>query len=485
MLGNEVNNDHLTATDYIGSGLAFYGQPTIGNCASFTYGYEAPSQDRTVGLFFNASASWRDMLFFNVTGRNDWSSTLPINKNSFFYPGVTLSGIFTRFIENKSVLSFGKVRIAYGKTGNDADPYYTTTNYAQAYTNGYYGNYIIKFPFNSANAFMASNTSGSNTLRPEMTSEFEVGTNLKFFNGRIDFDATYYNRVTDDQIFTLPIDPSTGFSYQVTNFGKVRNRGVELGLNGVAFTNRDVTVSLFANLTWNQNRVIKLADGSVEGTYSIIEEGRPYRQFYMPEYAGVNPENGMALYYLNAEGDETTEDYTEAAKRYVGSAEPKVYGAFGVNAKAYGFDFSMQFNYRLGNKVIDTGHSFTGWGMSQRTPLQIVADNSWTPENPNAKYPQYIQGDPYSTMGTSTRWLMNGSYLRLSNITFGYTLPAKVTRKAFMQKVRFYTTFDNVHTWTASDFVGYNPETYSAMNRHGSIPQHSHLPVVFRLHSNS
>ena len=95
-------------------------------------------------------------------------------------------------------------------------------------------------------------------------------------------------------------------------------------------------------------------------------------------------------------------------------------------------------------------------------PLQTVVDNSWTPENPNAKYPQYIYGDPNNTLGHSSRWLMNGSYLRLSNITFGYTLPAKLTHKALMQKVRFYTTFDNIHTWTASDFIGNNPETYAS-----------------------
>ena len=154
------------------------------------------------------------------------------------------------------VLTFGKIRLAYGKTGNDASPYYTATNYTQAYTNGYYGSYIIKFPFNAVNAFMASSTAGSNTLRPEMTSEFEVGANLKFFNGRIDLDASYYNRVTDDQIFTLPVDPSTGYSYQVVNFGKVRNRGVELVLNTIPVQTPNFTWELGFNFSKNYNKVI-------------------------------------------------------------------------------------------------------------------------------------------------------------------------------------------------------------------------------------
>jgi len=212
----------------------------------------------------------------------------------------------------------------------------------------------------------------------------------------------------------------------------------------------------------------------VEYTYQILEEGRPFTQFYTQEYAGVDRETGKALYYRYAKGtkDENgndlsnvlTDDYNAAEKRYVGSAAPKVFGAFGLNARGYGFDLSMQFNYRLGSKVIDTGHDFTGWNMSTyRTPLKEMIKNSWTPENPDAKYPQYIISDPnqISTDNYSSRWIMSGNYLRLSNITFGYTIPASITRKALISKCRIYTSFDNVHTWTASDFIGYNPETYA------------------------
>lgn len=265
----------------------------------------------------------------------------------------------------------------------------------------------------------------------EVSKKFDVGFDLGVFN-RANLTFDFYSDTTDDALYQVPLSMTTGMNSFYKNIGRIRNIGIELGINGVVYTNENVTVSAFANMTWNKNKVLKLADGSIEGTYSIIEEGRPYRQFYMPEYAGVNPENGRAMYYLEAEGDELTEDYTQAAKRYVGSAEPKVFGAFGINAKAYGFDFSMQFNYRTGNKVFDTGAAFTGWGMSTRTPLQTVVDNSWTTENKNAKYPQYIYGDPYGdvSQNRSTRWLMDGDFLRLSNITFGYTLPSKLTKKA-------------------------------------------------------
>ncbi len=233
------------------------------------------------------------MIYLNLTARNDWSSTLPIDNNSFFYPGATLSWIFTRLIPENEVLTFGKARLAYCKTGNDADPYQTGLTYIQGTANGYYGSDISKFPMNGVNAFIASNTKGSNTLRPEMTSEFEVGMNLQFFNGRFGIDAAYYNRKTKDQIFTLPTDPSTGFSYMVTNFGEVSNKGIELVINTTPVQIKDFRWDLSFNFSKNNNKVLSLPE-SLEGgkvsiynfsagndaIYMYAEEGKPMGQFY-------------------------------------------------------------------------------------------------------------------------------------------------------------------------------------------------------------
>ncbi len=247
------------------------------------------------------------------------------------------------------------------------------------------------------------------------------------------------------------------------NIGKMRNRGVEVGINAGIISNRDINWTAYANMTFNQNRVLELAtDEPLEGTWSIVEPGYPVTQFYMKEWAGVDPANGKPLWYLNEEGDETTSDYNAAAKRYVGAAEPKLLGGFGTNFRWKGFDASLAFNYRLGGKVFDTGAKFTGWGMAGRTPLVTVVENSWTPENPAAKYPQFLYGDPDKSTERSTRFLMSGNYLKLSNIQIGYTLPSLLTSKAYMEKVRIYLSADNLYTWTAKDFVGYNPETFAS-----------------------
>ncbi len=410
------------------------------------------SESRLASYFMDAHYSYDNRYYLSASYRRDGSSVFGADNRwgNFWSVGGKWRISEEAFLKGNTAITNAALRISYGTVGNQSLP----SLYAAR------GYYAAGYNYAGVPGMVPAQMSNPD-LTWETSKKFDVGFDFTIFN-RATFTFDFYNDETHDALYSVPLSYTTGLSSSYKNIGKMRNSGIEFGANSAVYSNNDVIVNVFANITWNKNKVIKLANGDIVGTYTIVQEGRPYRQFYMPEYYGVNPENGEALYYKNEEGDELTNNILEAKKRYVGSAEPKVFGAFGVNANAYGFDLSMQFNYRLGNKVMDTGHSYTGWGMSLFTPLETVVDNSWTPENPNAKYPQYIYNDPNKTLSSSTRWLMNGSYLRLSNITFGYTLPAKLTRKAFMQKVRFYTTFDNVHTWTASDFVGYNPETYSS-----------------------
>ena len=116
----------------------------------------------------------------------------------------------------------------------------------------------------------------------------------------------------------------------------------------------------------------------------------------------------------------------------------------------------------MGGKVYDSAATFTGFGMSFRTPLKDVALNSWSEDNKDAKYPQYIYGDPDNATSTSSRFLYNGNFLRISNIALGYTVPSEWTKKAFIQKLRIYVSADNLYTFTSGDFIGYNPETYAS-----------------------
>ncbi len=183
---------------------------------------------------------------------------------------------------------------------------------SQASIRGYYDLGISKFPMNGKNSFLLGNTKGSNSLKPEMTTEIEVGLNLQFFMGRIGLDASFYNRTTDDQIFTLPVDPATGYYYQVTNFGSVRNRGVELLLTTVPVQTKNFKWELGFNFSKNWNKVLEMP-ASLEGggvsiydyssgndaVYMYAEEGKPMGEFYtyLPQYT----EDGKVIVDANGQ----------------------------------------------------------------------------------------------------------------------------------------------------------------------------------------
>lgn len=351
------------------------------------------------------------------------------------------------FMKDNSVINNLTLRASYGTVGNQDIDWYAARGF---YSAGY--NY-------DQTPGMTPTSIANPDLTWEVSKKFDIGFDLSLMH-RLHFTFDYYNAETSDALFQVPLSMTTGLSEIYQNIGSIRNRGIEFSVNASLMQRKDFSWNLFANLTWNKNEVVKLStDDPLESTYQIIEEGRPYTQFYMKEYAGVDRETGKPLWYLNETGDETTSDYNAASKRYVGDADPKVLGGFGTSLTWKDLDFNVNFNYRLGGKVFNYAAQYTGFGMVYRTPLEDVALNSWTPENPDAKYPQYIYNDPNNASQRSSRFLYSGNFLRISNITLGYTLPQKWTSKALIQKFRAYISVDNLYTFTASDFVGYNPET--------------------------
>ncbi len=459
----------------------------LSNGATRTTLGEGQSKRRLVGLFGDVTLGWDNFLYLDLTARNDWSSTLPKGNNSFFYPGVTFSGIFTKFIPKNNVLTFGKVRLAYGKTGNDASPYYTATNYIQAYTNGYYGNYIIQFPFNAANAFMASATSGTNTLRPEMTSEFEVGTNLKFFNGRIDLDASYYNRISSDQIFTLPVDPSTGFSSQVINFGKVRNRGVEIMLNTTPVQTENFRWELGLNFSKNFNKVLSLPE-SLEGgkvsiynfsagndaVYMYAEQGKAIGQYYtyLPLYVTDESSPYYGCPIVDAKGQPKLSDEIQATGFNMNHLWT---GGVTTSFTAYGVTLSAAFDIRYGGKMFSRTKNlmqFTGNGIvteeNERRPFiipnSVVANGDGTySENTT---PIYIANSSFQDYFNNYGWghggeayLVDRSYCKVRNISLSWNLPQKWMKSIYMKEIVLTAYCNNPFIWTAKDNRYVDPES--------------------------
>jgi TonB-linked SusC/RagA family outer membrane protein len=452
----------------------------LSNGATKTTLSETKSKRRLVGMFGDVTLGWDDMIYLNATARNDWSSTLPIDNNSFFYPGATLSWIFTRLIPENKVLTFGKLRMAYGKTGNDASPYQTGVTYVQGASNGYYISNINKFPMNGVNAFQASNTMGSATLKPEMTSEFEIGANLQFFNGRIGIDASYYTRTTSDQIFTLPVDPSTGYSFMVTNFGKVRNNGFELLLTTVPVRTRDFRWDLDFNFAVNKNKVVKLPE-SLEGgkvsiysfsagndaVYMYAEEGKAMGQFYtyLPQYT----ESGQPIVDANGQpvlsttvqdtGKNMNNDWTGGVNTALTYKDFTLSAALDIRSGGYMFSRTKNLMQFTGNGTITTYNGRRPFII----PNSVVAQGdgtyveNTTPIYPhNSSYQNYF--NRYGAGEGGELYLVDRSFVKLRNISLTWNVPKRWVRSMSLNNIALTVFCNNVFTWTASDNYFIDPE---------------------------
>ena len=466
LLGQEMQKRYFTEsyfekTDFPYAGA---GMRDISTAANPGDSDAYTEETRLASYFMDAHYDYANRYYLSASFRRDGSSVFGKDNRwaNFWSVGGKWRISEESWLRGNNVLTNAALRVSYGTVGNQSIGAYSAR-----------GVYQLGASYDN-NAGMQPSGLNNPTLTWETSKKFDAGLDLSFINRwHLTFD--FFNEITDDLLYQRPLSYVTGMSAAWSNIGKIRNRGVELGINGTAFHANDVLINVFGNLSYNQNVVLELSDNaeSLLDDYTIVEVGRPYYQYYMKEYAGVDRETGNPLYYLNETGDEVTTSYNDAARRYLGSSLPKVYGAFGLNANAYGFDLSIQFNYRLGGKLYNSLPRGFGWGYQYRSTLEKVVLDSWTPENPDAKYPIYKYSGSTVSSNYSSRWLMNGNYLRLSNITVGYTVPQKLTRKAFIDKLRLYVTLDNVHTWTSSEFTGWTPDS----RRSGNIS--SQYPGVF------
>ncbi len=262
VLGNEVNHENTRVWRYTGTNLNFYGLPTISNATSLS-AYEYNRQERTVGFFGSASASWKDQLYLTVTGRNDYVSTMPRGSRSFFYPSVSLGWEFTKlsFLENNGVLTYGKLRGSFAQVGQ-AGQYYKTYYTQPGYGGGFYSYTPVAYPLPSGvSSYVPSSTFFDENLKPQNTANWEIGTDLQFFGGRIKAEYTYSLQNVTDQIFAVPVDATTGYSQMLTNAGKMQTKSHELSLNFAILQAKDYDLNLGINFTRINNKVIELAPG--------------------------------------------------------------------------------------------------------------------------------------------------------------------------------------------------------------------------------
>lgn len=480
-VGTNINERYYTRTtgqtDELGIATGFW---QLSNGAAKTLLTEKQEQRRAVGLFGDVTFGWADMAYLEISARNDWSSTLPIGANSYFYSGATLSWIFTKVIPQNDVLSFGKVRFAFGQTGNDTEPYRTSNNYDQGYADGYYDSDIARFPIAGKNAFTASSTAGNSKLKPEMTKEIEFGLNLQFYKNRIGVDASFYNRTTTDQIFELPVDPACGYSAEVTNVGKVQNKGFELLINTTPVRTEKLRWDVDFNFSVNRNKVIEMPESLDDGRISIFRYSAGNDAVYM--YAEKGKELGTFYTYLptyTEDGKVIVDEsgnivLTDEVKSTGKSINNKWTGGVTTSLTAYGITLSAALDIRYGGYMFSRTKNlmqFTGNGIetvyNDRNPFVIpnsvvevaegVYEENTTPMYlANSSYQDYYNNYGWGKGGEA--YLVDRSFAKLRNVSLGYSLPSEWVAPIKLSDVTVSLFCNNVFTWTAKSNHYIDPE---------------------------
>ena len=442
---------------------------------------------RLMGVLGQAEVAFKNMVYLTLTARNDWSSTLPRGSRSYFYPGATASWIFSEVLpENvKKTVNYAKLRAAWGKTGNDALPYMVNTIYPQGSASSS-GWATSKFPFTNGgwNAYTVGNTLGGSKLSPEMTTEFEVGLNMAFFGNRLSFDASFYNRTSDRQIFSLDMDAASGYLYQNMNLGEIRNRGVELVVSGTPVKLKDFAWDVTWNFTKNWSKVISLPEelGGESSIYGLTGG--------TGLYAKVGEELGVFKAYVPLRDPATGKVVVDNQGLPVRDPKQQIVGSMNYkytmginNTFTYkGVSLSVDVDIRQGGKMFSRTKNityFTGNAMqtayNSRNPWiipntvvqngtdaqgkPVYVDNN-TPLNATSIYKFWDDGG--LEMGAGD--LIDKSYIKLRAITLSWALPKKWLANTFLTDVRLSAFGNNLFLWTPAENTFVDPELTSFGN---------------------
>ncbi len=439
---------------------------------------QASTLYRLWGMYLNADLGYRDYLYLTLTGRNDYSSTLPSGKNSYFYPSGMLSFLLTDYLKGKDVdtgiLDFAKLRLSYGRTGKDAGLYAVNARLAAAEISnpGYPNVDYLTFPIGGVNAYSVSNTAGNINLKPELTDEFEIGADLNFFKHRLGLELSYYNKMTNGLIATLPIDPTTGYTSQMANLGDVRNQGIELLLNVSPIRSKDFQWDISYNFTKNYNKVERLDVPEVFlggfggiGIYAV--EGEPIGQFKSQKALKVEID-GVEHTVVDGNGN----PQPTPNEVYLNKDINEKYRMGLTNTFTYkGLSLSGTFDFRYGGYIYSYTKDYMHWVGSgpetvynDRNPFIIpnsVVDNldgtyseNTTPVDPTALHTFYSNGGfDYSDFAVIDR-----SYLKLRNVSLVYELPKSLVTRLGITRLSASLTASNILLWTPAENQYIDPE---------------------------
>ena len=487
MLGHEVS---FKSTEYLlGEAMDFpfdnLGNDYLGLGATPSRVESSYSEKTLLSFFARGNYNYDNRYLFTATVRAD-GSTVFSNKNKWgFFPSFSAAWRVSEeaFMKDVEWVSNFKVRLGWGIVGNDRISNYLSMDLYEANKYGIGNNTVtVLTPKQLKNA----------NLKWEGASSVNLGVDLGFFDYRLNVTADFFIKDTKDLLLAQSLAHVTGFDSQMQNIGKIQNKGIELSFNSTNIQTRNFTWQTNFNISFIKNTLKGLASG-VESMYArsgfdsnftaydyIATVGQSLGLIYGYEFDGIyqssdfytTPDNQLILKegitnnarygtvkpgvvkYKDQDGDGiiTTNDRT-----VIGNAMPKWYGGITNTFNYKGIDFSFMFQFNYGNDIYNATRLYATQSRSGRRNMLAEVADRWSPTNASNKVPSqdgYIVNDVYS------RFIEDGSFLRLKNITLGYTLPHKWTRKFHASKLRIYATGQNL--FCISGYSGYDPEVNSA-----------------------
>jgi len=468
LLGFELGSYH-SEREIGGEAVGFLnGQEVMGVAGA----QEAPSgtivESRAVSLLTQVNYNYSKKYFATVSFRRDGNSKFaPSYKYANFFTGAA-SWLLSNedFLENVEWIHYLKLRTSYGAVGNSTFPDGSYYPYFPSFTAaGVYNGQPSYFP----------EVPGNYDLTWETSHPFNLGIDFGFLN-RVELNIDFYDTKTSDLLFQNPLPASKGYGFQWANVGEIQNTGVELAVNALAIRKEDFSWTINFNISANTNKLLALSDKEsvsemviTRGDVSqILTVGGGAFDWYMPKWLGVDPDNGEPLWediIYDENGNEidrvATNIYTDAAMDYqnMGSPFPEFAGGFGTVLAYKGFSLNASFSYSVGNKIYHSSRQESDNDGENVSVNSLVLQDGWSRwVNPGdiATHPEPVYGGNLNSNKYSSRYLEDGSYLRIRNITLSYDLPLKLAQKIKMQHLRLFISADNLVTWT--NYSGADPD---------------------------
>ncbi|MGV8945800.1 MAG: SusC/RagA family TonB-linked outer membrane protein [Lutibacter sp.] len=444
-----------------GESFADDGLTNLASAGSPTYAYSEFTDWAIASYMATAHYSaFNAKYVLDGTYRREGSSRFsPKNRwGNFWSVGAAWNIYKESFLADSNIISNLKLRASYGVTGN-----------ANINLNQYQALFGYDAGYGGEGAVVPSNF-GNNDLSWETSNTLDVGMDFGLFKNRITGSFGYYARESNDLLLNVPLSLTTSFASQTRNIGSMENKGIELEMNFNIIQSEDLNFSIGGNMATTRNKVLELAkdgngnDINITGTTQRVEVGHPVYGWYMPTWAGVDPANGKELWYVDGVGSATTSTFNSAKQVWQGgSAIPKLTAGLNLHVDYKGFSLDASGYYAGGHKVYEEWHLYTQsadiYPVVYYQGLNTLLDRWQQPGDTGTRFGKFeFKTHPWQR---HSKFLYDGDYFRIKDVTFGYDLNSKVTDLIGFDGIRLFVRGTNVFTWVKDDLLLYDPEVQS------------------------